>query len=130
MSGGFIPDEDLPQGGRKITRKAYTARRGKKTIRVTAKRILDRGAPGKWQTIHGPGIGEMKEGLLTSVGYSTKKNKTLRRKAIRKAVRKYGPLSTFRKLNAISTLTKRTSKGKSQTFKNDRNWVKKTFMKD
>lgn len=124
MSGGFIPDEDLPQGGRKITR------RGRKTIRVTAKRILDRGAPGNWQAIHGPGIGEMKEGLLTKVGYSAKKGKTARHRAIRKAVREYGPLSTFRKLNAVSVYTKRTSKGKSRTFKSDRNWVKKTFMKD
>jgi hypothetical protein len=66
MSGGFIPDEDLPQGGRKITR------RGKKTIRITAKRILDRGAPRKRQSIRGPGINKMKKG------------KTARRHRIRK----------------------------------------------
>lgn len=130
MSGGFIPDEDLPQGGRRIVRKGYVAHRRGKTVRVSAKRILDRGAPGNWQAIHGPGIGEMKEGLLTKVGYSAKKGKTARHKAIRKAVRKYGSLSTLRKLNAVATLTKRTSKTKSRTFKADRNWVKKNFLKD
>jgi hypothetical protein len=130
MSGGFIPDEDLPQGGRRIVRRGYITHHRGKTVRVSAKRILDQGAPGKWQAIHGPGIGEMKEGLLTTVGYSAKKGKTVRHRAIRKAVRKYGSLSTLRKLNAISILTKRTSKGRSSTFKADRNWVKKTFLKD
>lgn len=130
MSGGFIPDEDLPQGGRKLLRRGYTARRRGKTVRVTAKRILDRGAPGNWVAIHGPGIGDLKEGALTRVGYSSEKGKTARHKSIRKAVRKFGALSTFRKLHAVSVLTKRTSKGKSRTFKADRNWVKKTFMKD
>lgn len=129
MSGGFIPDEDLPQGGRRITRRGYIARRRGKTVRVSAKRILDRGAPGNWAAIHGPGIGELKEGALEKVGYSVKKGKTTRHKAIRKAVSKYGPLSTFRKLNAVATLTKRTAKGKSRTYKIDRNWTKKMFMR-
>lgn len=100
MSGGFIPDEDLPQGGRR-----------RKTLRTNR-------------------IGELKEGLLSRLGYSAKKGKTARHKAIRKAVRNYGYLTTLRKLNAVSILTKRTSKGRSRTFKADRNWVKKTFMKD
>lgn len=125
MSGGFIPDEDLPQGGRKILRKGYTRKTG---VRVTAKRILDVGAPGKWAAIHGPGIGDLKEGDLSKIGYSVKKGKTARHKAIHKAVKKYGALSTFRKLQAVSTYTKRTSKGKSRTYKADRNWVRKMFM--
>lgn len=135
MSGGFVPDEDLPLGGRTIRRKGYTrrsfTRKSGVHVRgshVTAKRILDRGAPGKWAAIHGPGIGPLKEGALTSVGYSVKKGKTARHKSIRKAVKKYGALSTFRKLQAISTYMKRTSKGKSRTYKSDRNWVRKTFM--
>lgn len=125
MSGGFVPDEDLPLGGRTIRRRGYTRKSG---VHVTAKRILDRGARGKWAKIHGPGIGPLKEGALTSVGYSVKKGKTARHKSIRKAVKKYGALSTFRKLQAVSTYMKRTSKGKSRTYKSDRNWVRKTFM--
>jgi hypothetical protein len=79
-----------------------------------------------WKT---HGIGQLKKGDLTKRGYSVSKGKTARHKALRKTVRALGALSTFRKLNAIGTLTKRTSKGKSRTFKADRNWVKKTFMK-
>ena len=79
-------------------------------------------------TARNPGIGPLRKGELTSLGYSVKKSKTARHRALVNAVHAYGPLSTFRKLNAISVLTKRTSKGKSKTFKADRNWVKKTFM--
>ena len=75
------------------------------------------------------GIGPLKEGALTKHGYSVKRGKTARHRALRKSVRSVGALSTFRKLNAVATYTKRTSKGKSRTFKADRNWVKKTFMK-
>ena len=135
MTGGYVPDEDLPQGGRTImrrgyTRRAFTRKSGVhvKGSHVTGHRIHDVGAPGKWASIHGPGIGPMKEGLLKKVGYSAEKGKTARHKAIRKAVKKYGPLSTFRKLQAVSTYTKRTSKGKSKTYKADRNWVRKMFM--
>jgi len=77
----------------------------------------------------GKGIGKLKEGDLTKRGYSVSKGKTARHRALRKTVHAVGALSTFRKLNAVSTYTKRTSKGKSRTFKADRNWVKKTFMK-
>ena len=125
MTGGYVPDEDLPQGGRTIMRRAFTRKSG---VHVKRSRIHDVGAPGKWASIHGPGIGPMKEGLLKKVGYSAEKGKTARHKAIRKAVKKYGPLSTFRKLQAVSTYTKRTSKGKSKTYKADRNWVRKMFM--
>lgn len=97
MKGGFIPDEDLPEGGRRRTRKNR--------------------------------IGPLKEGKLTRFGYAVTKGKTARHRALNKAVRSYGPLSTFRKLQAVSTFTKRTSKGKSRTFKADRNWVRKRFFR-
>jgi hypothetical protein len=76
----------------------------------------------------GPGIGHLKKGSLTKVGYSEMSSKTSRRTALRRAVKRYGSTSTFRKLNAVGTYTKRTSKGKSKRFIADRNWVKKTYM--
>lgn len=114
-------------GGRTLLRKAYVAHRRGKTVRVPAHRIPDQGAPGRWSG-PGEGIGEMKEGLLTRTGYSSTKGRTARHRSLKKAVRRYGALSTFRKLNAVATYTKRTSKGKSRTFRADRNWVKKTFL--
>jgi hypothetical protein len=78
-----------------------------------------------WKT---HGIGELKKGELH--GYHAKNSKTLRRSALRKTVRSVGPLSTFRKLNALAVYTKYSSPGKSKTIKTDRNWVKKTYIKE
>jgi hypothetical protein len=124
----YLPDFLKPKtGGRRITRKAHWRYiRGLK-IRLPSRKVKDMGAPGKWASKHGPGIGKLEEG--TMMGYTPSKSKTSRHTAIRKAVKRHGALSTFRKLNALSTYTKRTAKGKSKTAKADRNWVKKTFMK-
>lgn len=112
-------------GGRTIRRRGYTTKRG---VHVRSSRVRDMGAHGKWSAKHGPGIGPLKEGKLVRLGYAATKKITARHRALKKAVKRYGPLSTFRKLNAASTYTKRTSKGRSRTFKADRNWVKKSFM--
>lgn len=112
-------------GGRTIRRRGYTTKRG---VHVRSARVRDVGAPGKWAAKHGPGIGALKEGKLVRLGYAATKKATARHRALKKAVTRYGPLSTFRKLNAAATYTKRTSKGRSKTFKADRNWVKKSYM--
>ena len=73
-------------------------------------------------------IGELQEGTLSKFGYSTKAKLTRRHSAIHKAVQSEGPLPIFRKLNAVATLTKRTSRKTSRRFLKDRNWVRKNFM--
>ncbi len=125
-----IPTVETPTlpvtGSGRITRKAYSRYIPGKKIHVPAGKIKDMGAPGKWSDLNGPGIGKLKpKGLM---GYSTTLSKTARRSKLRKVVKSTNPLSTFRKLNALSTYTKRTAKGKSKTAKADRNWVKKTYM--
>jgi hypothetical protein len=69
------------------------------------------------------GIGKMKEGVLSSVGYSLTKKAISRHRALNKATKKYGALSVYRKLNALSVYTKRTSPIKSKTAKADRNYL-------
>ena len=87
------------------------------------------GAGKTWRQKHrSQGIGPLEKGDLSKRGYSVKKGKTARRRALKKVVRAEGPLSTFRKLNAVATYTKNAAPSKSKTFKRDRNWVKKTFM--
>jgi hypothetical protein len=130
MSGGgdipISPDETRVRGGRKITRRAHWRYiRGMK-IRVPSRKVRDMGAKGKWSAKHGPGIGKLKPGGL--LGYSPSLSKTSRHTKLRKAVKSKGPLTTFRRLNALATYTKRTAKSKSKIAKADRNWVKKTYM--
>jgi hypothetical protein len=71
-------------------------------------------------------IGPLKKGTL--MGYSARMKATARHKTLRKVIKKVGPLSTFRKLNAVSVLTKRTAPKSSRTMQTDRKWVKKNFM--
>jgi Family of unknown function (DUF5771) len=109
-----------------ITRKSYHATRKGTRYTVKASRVHDMGAKGKWASIHGPGIGSLKKGEL--MGYSPTMKAPARRKTLRKVVAKVGPLSTFRKLNAVAVYTKRTAPKTSRTYKADRKWVKKNFM--
>ena len=78
----------------------------------------------RWQKRTGRrGIGTLKQGLLTKVGYSVTASKTRRHKAVDRAVKKYGKTSTIRKLNAVAVYTRRRSPMKSRTFKSDMRYV-------
>ena len=113
-------------GRRTIRRRAYTRKNG---TRVRARMVRDMGAPGKWQYEHmgAPGIGKLKEGPLAAVGYSVSKKTSTRRKAVDEAVKRYGKLSTLRKLNAVAVYTRRTSPAKSRAFKSDVKYVQKKY---
>ena len=115
--------------GRTIRRKGYTTRRRGKTIRVRSSRVKDMGAPGKWRAEHmgTPGIGPLKKGKLSSLGYSVGSKTSSRHRAIDRAVGRYGKLSTLRKLNAVRVYTRRTSPKKSKTFKSDVRYVQKKY---
>ena len=73
-------------------------------------------------------IGPLKKGNLTECGYRVNKTMKLRRKSLKCAVKKYGALSTFRKLNALSTLSKNRNPEMSRKTRKDREWVKTTYM--
>jgi hypothetical protein len=109
-----VKQYDLP-GGRKIR-----TRRGNL--------IKDRGAPGRWQTVNrSRGIGPLKEGLLTRVGYRHTLKASTRHQALDKAVTTYGRNSTIRKLNAIATYAKRTGPSRAKIYKTDMHYVQKKY---
>jgi hypothetical protein len=112
------------KGGRSIRRKAYTTRRG---THYKSRMIPDVGARGKWRAEHmgAPGIGTLKQGDLKAVGYSVGAKTSTRRKAVDRAVKRYGKTSTIRKLNAVAVYTRRTSPTKSRMFKADMKYVQK-----
>ena len=74
------------------------------------------------------GIGPLRSGDLTSLGYSATAPAAQRHQAIELAVRKYGPGSTLRKLNAVATYTKRTAPSRSKTYRTDKNYVQKKYF--
>lgn len=112
-----------------IRRIAHTKTVRGKTIRVASKCIKDRGAKGRWQTMKRMlGIGPLKKGDLTNLGYRANDPAEKRHESLDQAVKKYGKLSTLRKLNAISVYTKRTNPSRSKTYKTDRNYIKKKYF--
>lgn len=73
------------------------------------------------------GIGPLRKGELKKHGYSTKNKTSKRHSALRKAVKEFGPLGVYRKLDAVAKLGVRTMSRVSKTFKKNRNWVRKSF---
>ena len=70
-------------------------------------------------------IGPLKKGKLSKLGYNVSDKTSTRRRAVDRAVAKYGKLSALRKLNAVAVYTRRTSPKKSKTFKSDVRYVQK-----
>ena len=112
-----------------VLRRKYTRRRSGKVLRVKTACIKDRGLPGKGFKGVGPGIGPLREGDLSQFGYIkvAKLSVVQRHVALKKAVKAYGSLSVWRKLNAVAVYTKNTSPLVSRIFKSDMAWVKREF---
>jgi hypothetical protein len=104
----------------------YT-RKGKHVL-VPEACIRDVGAPGKGLR-GGPGIGPLRQGELVQFGYSGVQGMSVgaRRAALSKAVRRFGALTVWRKLNAVQIYTRRTAPASSRVFKEDMDWIKATY---
>ena len=110
----------------KVCVKPTTFRRKGRTIkrRRYCYNTKDRGKRGR-----GPKLIEIsKSGALVSLGYSARAPLKKRRAALKKAVRKYGPTTVYKMLNAQYVLRKRVQRDLGETFRRDRNWVKREFM--
>jgi len=115
-----------------LKQQGYNVHRGNKTYRaypkasgvlIKASCVKDKGLPGK-----GPKkISNLRKGELAKYGYNLHKSQDERQNALRKAIHVYGALGVYKKLDAVAKLTVRTVPEASSTFKQDRDWVRKTF---
>jgi hypothetical protein len=64
---------------------------------------------------------------MIKYGYQYRLSDSLRQTAIKKAIKRYGALSVYRKLDAVGKLSVRTAPDASKIFVRDRNWVKDNF---
>ncbi len=110
---------------RKGTGRKGTGRKGTGRTRVQGKCIHNVGAPGKG----GPGIGRLRKGDLAKYGYKNVISMPVgaRHASLTKAVAEFGSLGVWRKLNAVSVYTRRTSPGASAVFKADMDWIRNKF---
>ncbi len=97
-------------------------------VQVPSACISDVGSPGKGFR-GGPGIGPLKQGNLTRFGYKkiSGMSQEARRTALQQAVDAYGSLTVWRKLNALSIYTRRTSPATSRAAKADMDWIRATW---
>lgn len=96
---------------------------------VPASCIPDIGNPGKGLPSGDRGIGPLRRGDLKRFGYSdvVGMSEGRRHLALAAAVKAYGSLTVWRKLNAIYVYTRHTSPQSSRIFDADRDWVKATY---
>jgi hypothetical protein len=104
----------------------YTVRPKANTIKVPASCIKNRGLPGKGPR-EGEGIGKLRKGELVKYGYQYRLSDSLRQSALKKAIKRFGALSVYRKLDAVAKLSLRTAPDASKIFSRDRNWVMENF---
>lgn len=104
----------------------YT-RKGKHSL-IPEQCIRNVGAPGKGYA-NGPGIGPLRKGELSKYGYKDVVHMSLedRRAALENALKEFGSLGVFRKLNAVHVYTRRIAPAASRVFKEDMEWIRKTF---
>jgi hypothetical protein len=101
------------------TRKAYTR---KTRARVASVKVHPTACV-RGYTGPGKGIGKLKKGALSRYGYGTSKTSRSRHIALNAAVKHDGALTVYRRLNALSTYTKRTAPATSKTARSDRAYV-------
>jgi hypothetical protein len=104
----------------------YTVRPKANTITVPAACIKNRGLPGKGPR-EGEGIGKLRKGELIKYGYQYRLSDSLRQSALKRAIKRYGSLSVYRKLDAVAKLSLRTAPDASKIFTRDRDWVAENF---
>lgn len=123
-----ISPKDCPKGY--ILRSAYI-RKSKtgKTVIVPADCIKARGRSIKRGSKGKPLIGPMVTGALSQFGYHADLPISIRHKALKKAVKKYGALSVGRKLNAVYVLNRNTNPKIAKILKSDSLWVFNKYEK-
>jgi len=102
----------------------YTVRPKANTIKVNASCVKNRGLPGKGV---GEGIGKLRKGDMIKYGYQYRLSDSLRQTALKKAIKRYGALSVYRKLDAVAKLSVKTAPDASKIFVRDRNWIKENY---
>lgn len=76
-------------------------------------------------------IGPLEKGTLGKFGYTrvTSMSPKMRHRALHKAVKQYGYLPVFRKVNAVAVLTKNTAPETSNVMNQDKEWLRANKQK-
>ena len=119
---------DIIQKGYTVKRangKAYRIHPARSSVYVKPSCIKDRGLAGKLAP--GEGFGYLHKGELKRHGYVYDVDRQERHTALKRAVKEFGPLSVYRKLDVVAKLSKRTVPDAAHVFKADREWIRREY---
>lgn len=107
---------------KRISVNGHSYVRKAKTVRVRGVPAYDVGTIGKPKSVIGP----LKHGMLTRFGYHPVEARSGRHRALMKAIHTGGekPLAVFRRLQAVSILTKRMAPRASRIYREDAHWIR------
>jgi hypothetical protein len=105
--------------------KAYRIHPSKPSVYVKPGCMKKRGLSRKVSS--GESIGPLRKGELKKHGYVYRSSEDRRHNALRNAIKEFGALSVFRKLDAVTKLSVRTVPEASAVFKRDRDWVRRHY---
>ena len=113
-----------------ITSSGFTVRRKGKLITVHPKSNAIIVPPGCIKdralvtTKNVPKMGKLRKGALTKYGYQYRLSDHLRHEALERAIKKYGALAVYHKLDAVTKLSKHAAPDAHIIFQLDREWIK------
>lgn len=123
--------------GKTVMRKGYTVKKAsgkeyhikpaQKSVYVKPACVKDKGAPKENAADPGDRIGPLRRGELKKHGYIYLKHREERHSALRRAIKEFGPLGVFRKLDIVAKLSKHSAPEASRVFKADRDWLRHRY---
>jgi hypothetical protein len=114
-----------------IKSSGFTVRRRGKLITVHPKSNAIYVAPGcikdrglRRQETEKNNMGKLRKGALTKYGYQYRLSDHNRHIALEKAIKRYGALSVYRKLDVVANLAKQIAPDAHIIFSKDRDWIR------
>jgi len=112
---------------KKASGKEYHIKPAQKSVYVKPACVKDKGGPKVKAPSPGDRIGPLRRGELKKHGYVYAKHREERHSALRKAIKEFGPLGVFRKLDIVAKLSKHSAPEASRVFKADRDWLRNHY---
>lgn len=112
---------------KKHSGKAYHIKPGKQSVYVKPSCVKDRGDPKVKAPAPDKIIGYLRKGELKKHGYVYVNNTEERHEALKKAIKEFGALGVYHKLDIIAKLSKYTVPKAASVFKEDRDWVRSNY---
>ena len=103
--------------------KMYTVRPKAESVHIPASCVKSRGPAGT------KSFGKLRKGDLIKYGYQYRLADRLRHGALEKAMKVYGALTVFHKLDAVAKLSTTSAPDASKIFAMDRDWIREHHLR-